>query len=539
MKKQTDLILPKFWLQHKPYNTIAAADTHYIRCANGVLDILSIHKEIPLVKLFQDSEDLKHLACFLVGYMEDKASEIGLFDMFISLHQEKYGKPLPFYVPDEQYDRELLNEEDIRFLIWYFTNCWLSDVFIGPASFDFEILGMVIFNYLEQQWERAPENKILQEAYLIKEKNPTYYDCRLAIQKLSLGGFLFYPDINKKWNDQFKEMSMEAGLSNMDVMPQLVSEMNDSLANTHKSRLMGLTCWQWAKAFYKARYPESETWFDFQGKALGLFRILEQNKDHIRLEHQPTSTEIQVLTWTMKDFQQAKTGDFIYLGLALYQNQWHFSGMMIECPSTKHRQSLLEKNHEHLAFQLLVPDLKESMADTISKQNAEFSQFQPAGPLTFKLGSELPAYNQRFFEFMVSKESGRKEISDGIPTPVNMTQVNPKEANTTFLLFFNSRQGMELHPGPFYGIPHPDNRDFDPNEDQEKAMRLFLLDDSTSVELCHYVLDTYRSQFNFLHSRSFQPYVEDMDFILRFKKAEKYDPKPQVLIRNFQGKKGA
>jgi hypothetical protein len=61
MKKQTDLILPKFWLQHKPYNTIASADTHYIRCANGVLDILSIHKEIPLVKLFQDPEDLKHL----------------------------------------------------------------------------------------------------------------------------------------------------------------------------------------------------------------------------------------------------------------------------------------------------------------------------------------------------------------------------------------------------------------------------------------------------------------------------------------------
>lgn len=536
MKKQTDLILPKFWLLHKPYSAISAADAQYIRCANGVLSIFDLHKDIQLLKLFTDREDIKHLACFLVGYMEDKASEIGLFDAFVRLHQEQYGKPLPFYEPGDEYDPELLNEEDLRFLIWYFTNCWKTDVFVGPTSYDFEFLGALIFEFLEDHWDLAIVNTALQDAYKINEKNPDYYGCRLAMQKLALSGFLFYPDINKKWNDQLKEITEEVDMSNTDVIAQLISDMNDTMTNTHKSRLLCLTCWQWAKEFYKGRYPEE--WFDFQGKASGLFRILDQNKDHIRLEHQPTSAVILAETWTMPDFRDVEKGDFIYLGLALYQNQWHFSGMMIESPDTKYRQTLLERTHEHLDFQLLVPDLRESMEETISKQKANFNQFQPEGPLTFQSGSELPAYNQRFFEFSISLEQSEKRSPEGIPTPKNMTEVNPKEANTNYMLFFNSRQGMELHPGPHYGIPHPRSQDFDPEQDQEKAMRLFLLDESTSVELCHYVLDTYRSHFKFLNSTTFRPYVEDLDFILRFKKTVKYEPKPQVLIRDFSGKKG-
>ena len=237
----------------------------------------------------------------------------------------------------------------------------------------------------------------------------------------------------------------------------------------------------------------------------------------------------------VQDFQVAKTGDFIYIGLALYQQKWHFSGIMLECPSEKIQKALLERTKDHVAFQLLVPELKESMENTISNQNRDFKQFQPEGPLVFKLGSELPAYTQRFLEFSVSKAQRDKSVDGSMPTSSNLPGENPKDAKTTFMLFFNSKQGMELHPGPYCGIPHPDNRDFDPNKDQEKAMRLFLMEDSTSVELCHYVLDTFRSQFSFVKSKTFRPFVEDLDFILRFKKAENYGQVPQVLITNFNG----
>ena len=40
---------------------------------------------------------------------------------FILTHKELYGKYLPFYTPDDHYYDDEVNLEDVRFLLWHYT----------------------------------------------------------------------------------------------------------------------------------------------------------------------------------------------------------------------------------------------------------------------------------------------------------------------------------------------------------------------------------------------------------------------------------
>jgi hypothetical protein len=530
MKKQP--ILPKFWLRLKPYATISAADVSYIRMANGLLDIFVAQSENPIIKLFPQMEELQKMACFFVGYLEDKASEIGMFDTFRRLHHEKYGKPLPFYRPGADYDLELLNLEDIQFLLWYFVNRWNFKSYTSPLNNSFYTLSVQIFTYLEDHWETAPENTNLQQAYKIQKTEPNYYDCRQTMQQIALGGYLFIPDVQKEWQEEMD--AFLAVYDGKDPRPaqEFIKEIGDSLTNKGVSRLMGISFWEWAREFYKNRYPRAEVWFDFQGKTNGVFQILEIETDFVSLKHLPTEETIKVLTWTMPTFQKAKRGDYIYIGLAMYHQNWHFSGILLECPAGREREKLLEATEDQLMFQMLVPGLKKEMFESQARQNKDFKKFQPNGPLVFISNADLPIYNQRFMESMVeqdSKKGNEKEEEQSNYILPNSRDPNDPASN---LLFYNPDQGMEMHPGPHVGIPHPLNQSYDPKQDQERAMRLFLLNDGTSVALCEYILQTYRKTFSFLKADSFRPFIEDRDFLYRFRKGKKYHVFPRVLLQD-------
>lgn len=189
MKKR---IYIKDWLELKPYNSQSITDGYYLKLCNKVKEILvKRHKKVIIENM--DKYALNILSCFLVSYFEDIISETNIWNTFVKSHKALYGKYLPFYDTKEYYLEEI-NEQDIRFLLWYFFNTIQEEEFILPYYDYFYDMAIDVYDIFDEEYEYAPENPVLKKYYEIDENETDYYKARKLIDTILFKTYLFYPD---------------------------------------------------------------------------------------------------------------------------------------------------------------------------------------------------------------------------------------------------------------------------------------------------------------------------------------------------------
>lgn len=110
-------IYPKDWLQLHPYKQSDPTDLYYTNIANRIYGML---EETNLAYSFEKNE-VKQISIRMAAYFEDVISGLNIWRSFITEHKALYGKYLPFYTPDDHYYDDEVNYEDIRFLLWHYT----------------------------------------------------------------------------------------------------------------------------------------------------------------------------------------------------------------------------------------------------------------------------------------------------------------------------------------------------------------------------------------------------------------------------------
>ena len=110
-------IFPKDWMQIHPYKQSTPIDSYYTSLANRIYDMMV---ETELINSFEP-EDTKQICIRMAAYFEDVISGLGIWRAFITKYKELFGKYLPFYTPDDHYYDDEVNYEDVRFLLWHFT----------------------------------------------------------------------------------------------------------------------------------------------------------------------------------------------------------------------------------------------------------------------------------------------------------------------------------------------------------------------------------------------------------------------------------
>ena len=110
-------IFPKDWLQLHPYKQSNPVDSYYTGIANRIYNIM---EQTELINSFEGDE-AKQIAIRIAAYFEDVISELGIWRAFLLKNKELYGKYMPFYTPDDHYYDDEVNAEDVRFLLWHFT----------------------------------------------------------------------------------------------------------------------------------------------------------------------------------------------------------------------------------------------------------------------------------------------------------------------------------------------------------------------------------------------------------------------------------
>ena len=105
----------QFLLRQPAYPQLTLTDPYYYDVANRLARIIRDGKwldEWP-------EGCLDRVALGLTGYLQDILTDSGIWRSFIERNRTLYGRWLPFYTTGETYIPHELNEEDVRFLVWY------------------------------------------------------------------------------------------------------------------------------------------------------------------------------------------------------------------------------------------------------------------------------------------------------------------------------------------------------------------------------------------------------------------------------------
>lgn len=168
-----------------PKGIASDTDMDYVNFANGIVSrISSIANDIT-------NDDVFHIAMKCTLYYEDVIADAGIWRSFVETMRERYGKPLPFYeVDEENYYTDEPNLEDVRLLVWL---ARLDSHTTGVANPENPVLmemAEVIYQYMDEMFERMPVNESLAEYFHKAEFVKDFYEARDAVKWVYLGSYL-------------------------------------------------------------------------------------------------------------------------------------------------------------------------------------------------------------------------------------------------------------------------------------------------------------------------------------------------------------
>ncbi len=126
-------IFPKDWLQLHPYKQSGPTDLYYTRIANQIHEMM---EQTDLANSFE-KEDVIQISMRMAAYFEDVISGLNIWRAFITEYKKQTGNYLPFYTVSDHYYDDEANYEDVRFLLWHYTQQYhgaKKGTFVNPDN---------------------------------------------------------------------------------------------------------------------------------------------------------------------------------------------------------------------------------------------------------------------------------------------------------------------------------------------------------------------------------------------------------------------
>lgn len=246
-------IFPKDWLTLHPYKQSTPVDSYYTGLANRIYDIMT---RTELINSFEDEEP-KQICIRLAAYFEDVISGLNIWRSFIGTYKEMYGKYLPFYEPDDHYYDDEVNYEDVRFLLWHYTQQYhglRKGTFVNPDNPANEATARLVYQLFCDEWTTAPENERMR-AYLSAENR---FGSQETYEPLLLWfhyNMYLLTDSNRELTERTQALWNEAR-GDREKLDNLILGMHQHLAYTSKTALLALTSPEWL-ARILASHPDA------------------------------------------------------------------------------------------------------------------------------------------------------------------------------------------------------------------------------------------------------------------------------------------
>ncbi|RLD83823.1 MAG: hypothetical protein DRJ10_02760 [Bacteroidetes bacterium] len=525
----------KEWIELKPYETPTVTDGYYLKLSNEIKEkLISNHFDI-LSKYF-DKKYINILSCFIASYFEDIISETNIWTSFVKLHQEFYNKNLPFYNTDDYYEDEI-NEQDIRFLFWYFFNTAQSDKFIKSENYFFSDMASDIMEILDEAYEYAPENIVLKKYYEIDKTESDFYLARNLIDTILFKTYLFYPDTLLDLHDN--ETKLIKDIKDDENIIHYLNENRDAELHKSHTRLLSLTGKQWASKIIGKEHVLSTDFLNISKKIRGYFLYKGQDNNNVFIEHIASSKKFNLTKKSFDHYEDLKEIDtIIFMGIAKWKGEWWFSGI---CFQDEFNADLILDEKNSMESRMAVNFLDhqtEKVSETLQLQFDAFKDFNNGSQIAFIPSNKIDEFIKKYTEYFnhslnltkkESEEAKKRVREDGFFGTDDNTINNYTEVSDTGLVFFNIKSGVEIALAVNSAFPLPENKYFKKQDSTEHIIRLFLAED-ISTELAMYCIDNCKAKLPFFREGEGKELLNDIDFLLRFWKKNNYHTVPTITF---------
>ena len=355
------------------------------------------HQESHDLREAYNENDFNHLACFLTAYFEDLISETNIWNSFIRLHKRLYDKPLPFF-NTEAYFEEEINIQDISFLIWYFLNAIQEETFINPYNLFLTEFAALVIKIFDEEWEYAPENKVLKSFYQIDEKVDDYHIARIKIDNVLFKSYLFFPDTTLKLSNLELKI-LEKYRHNKDLNVFLFDSRDDLLNKIH-TQLLSLTGKEWLAEIIGINHPLSAEFLKMSEKLKGNFLYKGQDDENIMVEHIASGRAFKVVKKSFSTYESLKKIDtIIYMGIIRWKEEWWFSGVQAQM---LYDATLVLEEKNSLASKSAVNFLNnepKKVKEVLEKQLKAFIAFNNGSPIAFMPSNKIEGFFKSYIEY--------------------------------------------------------------------------------------------------------------------------------------------
>ena len=246
-------IFPKDWLQIHPYKQSNPVDSYYTGIANRIYDIM---EQTELINSFEGDE-AKQIAIRLAAYFEDVISELGIWRAFLLKSKEIYGKYFPFYMPDDYYYDDEVNAEDVRFLLWHYTQQYhgfRKGTFVSPDNYANKATALMIYKLFCDEWTTAPENPRMKRLFDVE----TRYENQEAYEPLLF--WFHYSSYLCTDNNQtltaYIQQLWKTQVKSQEALNDLIMNAHQQLAYTAKTAMLALTSPEWLALILPESHPD-------------------------------------------------------------------------------------------------------------------------------------------------------------------------------------------------------------------------------------------------------------------------------------------
>ena len=532
--KRAKRIYIQQWMELKPYKRHSQSDMYYLGLCNKVYKVLT-KDQFLMLRMYFDEEELQILSCFLVSYFEDVISQTNIWNTFVRKHQEMYGKKLPFY-PTDEYDEGEINKQDVAFLSWYFLNTVQVAEVISPYNAFLDQLGFEVMEIFEEEYEVAPENEVLQSVYQLEESS-SYYEVRKFLDVLLFQTYLFYPDTGLELEASEAEILEKYG-KDITVI-NLLNENRDSSLHSAYTKILSLKGKDWAAELLGSKHPLHDPLKEMSERVQGRFLYKGQDRTHITLEHIASSKTFRL---TKESFDHSvqlnKIDQIIFISLIKWKDEWWFSGVFF---IDEYDPSLVEeekRSPQSLRSVAFLTDQKEKMQEVLQEQKERFLEYNEGSLIAFMPAKEIQPflngftsyYNQSLKLSKEEHEQARQRAKEkGYGEEEAVFDPEYEDMPEDGVVFFNPNSGVEIISGISSAFPSKQNPFYEEELNKDDVLSLLVSKDF-SKELVYYCLDHYKDELTFFEEGAGQKYLNDLDFLLRFWKAESYHTTPSITL---------
>lgn len=272
-------IYPKDWLQLHPYKQSDPTDSYYTNIANRIYGML---EETRLAYSFEKDE-VKQISIRMAAYFEDVISGLNIWRSFITEHKALYGKFLPFYTPDDHYYDDEVNYEDIRFLLWHYTQQYHGfhkGTFVSPDNAANGDTAKLIYQMFCDEWTTAPENERLQQLFAPETRYEDVDKYNELLHWFHYQCYLF-TDSHQELTDTIKEYWEQT----KEKDEQFIMTAYEALAHISKSAFLAYTTPKWLSLIFPADHPDHSLFVEEGEKSQAFKEPVSEESKKMLTEH--------------------------------------------------------------------------------------------------------------------------------------------------------------------------------------------------------------------------------------------------------------